>query len=96
MNREAYILISQLCTHYSVEQSFFYSLDDNGLIEIITIESLPYLHRDEIPGLEKIIRIAQDLDLDMAGIDVVLNLLHKIETLQTELRLVRNKLSRYE
>jgi hypothetical protein len=38
----------------------------------------------------------QELDLNMAGIDVVFNLLQKIEGLQNELIALKNRLHLYE
>ncbi|KDN54518.1 hypothetical protein FEM21_22410 [Flavobacterium seoulense] len=38
----------------------------------------------------------QDLEVNIEGIDVVLNLLQKIDALQTELLQVRNRLLLYE
>jgi len=96
MNMENLIPIDKLCTHYHVEMSFFNGLMEFDLIEITTIEQTHYLHTDSINELEKIIRLHKDLYINLEGIDTVLNLLNKIDVLQTELSVIKNRLGLYE
>jgi len=92
MSTKKLILLNNLCTHYSVEMSFFNSLNEFGLVEIISVEESQYIHLDKITDIEKMIRIHQELNVNIEGIDVVLNLLEKIEELQNELIITKNKL----
>ncbi|MPR32928.1 chaperone modulator CbpM [Salmonirosea aquatica] len=96
MNTENFIPIATLCTHYHVETSFFDSLNEVGLIEIESIEESHYIHAERISEVEKIIRMRNDLHLNLEGIDVVLNLLQKMDHLQNELVSARNRLRLYE
>ena len=96
MNIENLIPIPTLCTHYQVEISFFDNLSEMGLLEIKTIEETQYIHPDAIIEIEKIIRMHQELDVNIEGIDVVFNLLQKIDDLQNELISVKNRLRLYE
>ena len=96
MSIENYIPINQLCTHYQIEMSFFTSLNEYGLIEITTIEQTPFVHKDEVGDIEKIMRMHQELDINLEGIDTILHLLEKIKVLQTELNETKNKLRLYE
>ena len=96
MSTENLIPIDQLCTHYHVEMSFFNGLMEFDLIEITTIERTHYLHIDSINELEKIIRLHQDLYINLEGIDTVLNLLNKIDALKTEIGVIKNRLDMYE
>lgn len=90
------ILIDQLCSHYKVEESFFYHLQEFGFIEIETLEGSYFIHEDKIDYVEKIIRIRQDLNINLEGIDTILHLLEKINSLQAELTTTRNRLRLYE
>lgn len=92
MSTKNLILLNNLCTHYQVEMSFFNSLNEFGLVEIILIEESQYIHLEKITDLEKMIRIHQELNVNIEGIDVVFNLLNKIEALQNELIITKNKL----
>ncbi len=96
MNIENLIPIPALCIHYKVELSFFNNLSEMGLLEIKTIEETQYIHPDAIYEIEKMIRMHQELDVNTAGIDVVFNLLQKIEDLQNELISTKNRLRLYE
>ena len=42
------------------------------------------------------IRIHHELNINIEGIDVVFNLLHKVDDLQSEIDAVRNRLRLYE
>ena len=94
MNMKNLIPIPELCAHYEVEISFFSNLNEIGLIEIKTIESSQYI--DSVYEIEKIVRMHQELDVNIEGIDVVFNLLQKIDTLQKELTALKNRLNLYE
>lgn len=96
MSKEKFIQIDQLCRHYQVEMAFFSDLHEFGIIEITTIEDLSFIHEDKITVVEKIIRIHKDLNINLEGIDTVLNLLVKLNDLQTELNTVKNRLRLYE
>jgi hypothetical protein len=96
MTREHLISFQQLSTHYQIEMSFFYDLIEFGLIENNTLENVSYVHLDSLNDLEKIIRMHQQLEINLEGIDVVFNLLKKMDELQTELISLRNRLSHFE
>ena len=96
MKIENLIAIQALCSYYKVELSFFDNLNEMGLLEIKTIEEMQYIHPDAIFEIEKMIRIHQELDVNTAGIDVVFNLLQKIDDLQNELISTKNRLRLYE
>ena len=96
MSTENFIPINTLCTHYKVEMSFFSNLNENGLLEITTIDDTHYVHFEKISDIEKIIRMHNELDVNIEGIDVVFNLLEKIDNLQNELISLKNRLRFYE
>lgn len=91
-----WILLQTVSSHYAVELSFFNQLHDLGLIEIQTKEQSPYIHANQIHNLERMIRIHLELDVNPEGIDVVFNLLQKIENLQENLMVTQNRLRLYE
>ena len=91
-----FIPVVQLCSLYKVEKSFFKELNEAGLIEITTVEKVSCLHLDKINDVEKMIRIHHELNVNIEGIDVVFNLLHKVDVLQSEIDAVRNRLRLYE
>lgn len=96
MNIEQLIPVQTICTNYQIEVSFLKELNEIGLIEISTIETVSYIHEDQIRAIEKMIRLHHDLDVNIEGIDVVLHLLQKIDTLQQELAAAKRRLDMYE
>lgn len=96
MSTENFIPIHTLCQHYKLEISFFDDLNKNGLIEIQLVNNIQYVHKESIYEIEKMVRMHKELDVNVEGIDIVLNLLQKIDALQTELLTVRNRLLLYE
>ena len=96
MAQQEMILIETLCTHYEIEVSFVDSLHSLGLIEVHTVEQTRFIQEEKVGELEKMIRIHQDLDVNPEGIDVILNLLQKVDELKSELAAAKNRLRRYE
>lgn len=96
MENDQFIALPDLCNYYEMEMSFFSDLSEYGLIEMHIIEETHYLHKDHIVDLEKIIRLRDELDLNLEGIDTVFNLLQKIDHLNSELNLLKNRLSRFD
>jgi cold shock CspA family protein len=96
MSTEKLILIQPLCKEYEVEVSFFSDLHAYGIIQLHSVKEDLFIHEEDVAHVEKVIRIKQDLNINLEGIDVILNLLDKIEGLRTELEGVRNRLRLYE
>lgn len=96
MDKENLIALHKLCIHYKVEKSFFNNLRNTGLIKIIKVEETEYIHSEYIGNVEKIMRMQDELNINLEGIDVVFNLLQKIEKLEDELISVKNRLKLYE
>lgn len=90
------ILIDKLCSHYKLELSFFDDLDNIGLIKIETLEQQKFIHQDKISDLEKMIRLHQELNVNIEGIDIVFNLIGKEMKLQEEINSLKNRLRLYE
>tara|TARA_R110000868_G_scaffold217030_2_gene467154 strand:+ start:266 stop:559 length:294 start_codon:yes stop_codon:yes gene_type:complete len=96
MNTENLIPVDELCIHYQVTDHFFDSLEVNGLVEIQIVKKVAYVRQNTVHHIEKIIRIHQELEINLEGVAVVLNLLEKIDTVQNELTAAKNRLLLYE
>lgn len=96
MNLEGLIPIVEISTHYNVQVSFINNLVSIGLIQINTVEEVHYIQEDQLRVIEKMIRMHNDLELNIEGIDIVFNLLEKIEALENELKNSKNRLKMYE
>lgn len=96
MNETLLIPTHTLCLHYDIEISFVDTLYKMGLIKIEVIEQKQFIHQDQIRDLEKIIRLHNELNVNLEGIDVVFNLLKKERKLKNELNALKNRLRLYE
>lgn len=95
-NQQHRIEITTLCRYYQVEQTFFSRLSDIGLIETITIENSQCVAETDIRQIDKIIRLYRELDINPEGIDVIMNLLDRIDDLEQRLTATQNRLGLYE
>ena len=96
MNLKPLISTQAFCTHYNIEIAFVDALYKMGLIQIEIIEQDQFIHQDQISDIEKIIRLHYELNVNLEGIDIVINLLEKERVLRHELNTLKNRLRLYE
>jgi hypothetical protein len=96
MHNREFTAAQTLCSSYNIELSFLDALHTMRLIEIKVVEQHQVVHHDQIGELERIIRLHKELNLNLEGIDVVLNLLEKEQKLRNEVVTLQNKLRLYE
>lgn len=90
------ISLTEFCRYNQVEISFVGQLEAQGLIDITTLEQVLYVQADQLPRLEKFVRLHQELAIHPDDLDIVSDLLDRVESLQQELTRVRNRLRFYE
>lgn len=93
MKKSKLVHIEQVCTHFNVEVSFIQSLHELGHIELIDESNDFYIIEDHLKSLESLIYFHTELQINLEGIDAIAHLLKKIENLQNELAVVKNKWS---
>ena len=96
MQTEPFIPADTVCEYYKIEISFIDSLQEYGLLEINTIDEKKFIPNDKIDELEKFIHLHYDLDINIAGIDAISNLLKRMKDLQDEIASLKSKLKMYE
>jgi hypothetical protein len=96
MLTENLIPISEFCNNHNIEVSFISSLQQNGLIEITTIEETRFIDTAQLQQLEKIVRFYYELDINLEGIETVTHLLQRIIAMQDEITRLKNRLRLYE
>ena len=67
MQTENLITITEFCAGQQIDISFIGALHQYGFIELTTIEQTNFLIVDELPRVEKIIRLHNDLDINLEG-----------------------------
>lgn len=96
MQTENFISADEFCIYHNIEFSFIKNLEDFGLIEVKSFEDTGYIHEDELEKLERMLRLHNDLQINMEGIDTITHLLDRINGMQEEIRTLKNKLRLYE
>jgi hypothetical protein len=96
MQTEYLIAVDEFCTNNNIEISFISSLEMNGLIKIITIRKAGFIESGQIQQLEKYIRFYYELDINLEGIEAITHLLRRVDLMQEEIILLRNRLRLYE
>ena len=87
------IATTDICTCHGVEYTFISSLQEAGLVQLKVVNHTTYLPENELQKLEKMIRLHHELEINIAGIEAITHLLQRVELMQEEMRLLRNRLS---
>lgn len=90
------IAVNEFCINHNIEISFLKLLQQNGLIEISTIESNYFVAKEQLPQLEKYVHFYYDMDINLEGIETITYLLQRIESLQNEIIKLNNRLLFYD
>ncbi len=86
------ISVEQCCIHYSIETSFVQQLDDHGLIVLSYSGEKAFINYEQLGDLERYINLHYDLEINMAGLETIRHLLHRMQSLQNEVRRLQNEL----
>ncbi|MCO6176259.1 chaperone modulator CbpM, partial [Flavobacterium sp. NRK F10] len=95
MDTQELIIVEVFCETYQIEMTLFQDLEEFGLIETITQNNTKYIYENELSKIQKILRLQSDLNINNEGIEVVLELLNKIDNLHQEVRYLKNRLDLY-
>lgn len=96
MNLDNYISLSHLCLHYQVAPSFFVHIEQQDLIRIQNYNGQEYIAIDDLQDIEKMVRLYHELNVHEHNMDIVFNLIKKIEQLQEELKDTKKRLSAFQ
>ncbi|RIV71344.1 chaperone modulator CbpM [Flagellimonas aequoris] len=94
MKQENYISIKTFCEHHGVQESFVFSMHEFELLHVAQDQDEALIPMEELPILEKMVRLHHDLDINPEGIQAVYHLLEQVENLQQEVMALRRKLDR--
>lgn len=74
-----YITIQQFCTFHQCETVIIEEFLEHGIFTAHQREEIITIPEPEVPRLERALRLYQDLGVNAAGIDIILNLLDRLE-----------------
>ncbi|SDQ70225.1 MerR HTH family regulatory protein [Chryseobacterium soldanellicola] len=83
----------ELVKVYNIEITFFDELVDSGLLSIQTENEIRYLMYEDLPVFEKFANWHYDLEINLPGLEVIHDMLQKMDELKQKNRELMNKLS---
>jgi hypothetical protein len=96
MEIENYIPAKQFCEIHEIDLSFINSLNELGLMTLVIHEEVHYIEKEKINDLEKMMRLYYDLDINLEGIEAISHLLNKVNSMQEEITILKNKINFFE
>ena len=75
----AYITIQQFCAFHKCETVIIEEFIDHGIVDPVDHEGIQTIPEPAVPRIERALRLHYDLGVNAAGIDVILNLLDRLE-----------------
>ena len=76
----------ELVKIYNIEITFFDSLEESGLLKTETDNGVNYLLYEELPVFERFANWHYDLEVNLPGLEIISELLKKVEKLREENR----------
>jgi len=96
MQTEDMIAADEFCIHHHIDLSFLYSLNESGLIEISRIEEKIFVPTNQLQHLEKLVRLYNEMDINLEGIEAITWLLQRVKEMQQQITTLSNRLAMYE
>ncbi|WP_116125897.1 chaperone modulator CbpM [Lewinella sp. IMCC34183] len=75
----SYITIQQFCTFHQCETVIIEEFLDHGIIEVHRQKEVVLIPQNQVPRIERALRLRNDLGVNSAGIDIILRLMEHIE-----------------
>lgn len=92
MDNRQWIPVTQICESHHITTRFFDDLEQYGLVSLRVEQQHRYLNADQLSAVEKILVLHHELGINFEGIETVIHLLQKINTLQQEMLSLRQQL----
>jgi len=96
MEAQELIIVDVFCQECQIDISLIWELEEFGLLQTIKHKEVSYLDKNQIITVEKIIRLHTDLNINKEGIEVILDLLEKINQLNADIKTLKDRLNLYE
>lgn len=76
-----YVTVQQFCAFHQFDVVVIEEFIDHGIVRIEADQgAITVIPEDQLPRLERACRLHRDLGVNAAGIDIILNLLDRLET----------------
>ncbi len=96
MQNEDMILADDFCNQHHIDISFIMELNESGLIQLTSTGQRTYLSVNELGHLEKLVRMNQDLGINLEGVETIVYLMERMDDLKIKLKKIQERLELYE
>ncbi|RQO31359.1 MerR family transcriptional regulator [Taibaiella sp. KBW10] len=96
MQKEQLILVRHFCHVHHLEVSFISDLQQYELFPLIVIEEELYIEPEQLPLIERIVRLRTDLGINPEGIEAISHLLSRMEEMNHQIASLQHRLKQYE
>jgi chaperone modulatory protein CbpM len=90
------IAANDFCIYHNIELSFIQSLNQSGLITVIVVAEKLFVEENELPQLEKMVRLYHEMDINIEGIETITYLLQRMNDMQHQIAELNRRLGLYE
>jgi hypothetical protein len=96
MKKEKMISAKEFCLYHNIDLAFIHSLKESGLIDVVSIKMEAFIEESQLRHLENLMRLKQEMDINMEGIETITYLLRRINVMQIHIVQLNNRLKFYE
>ncbi|MGB3151033.1 MAG: chaperone modulator CbpM [Maribacter sp.] len=90
------IHLTDFCKSHKIEKTFILELQTYDLVSLQVRDKEQFIVLEELPKVEKLIRLYQDLNINREGIEAIYHLLERTQKMQSQIWALQQKLKRYE
>lgn len=95
MDRDELIPLELYCSTTQVEITFLESLIESGLVQLTVEEERRYIPAGQLSQVDRLVRLHDDLGINVEGIEAIEHLLARIQRMQEEMQALRNRMRRF-
>jgi len=95
MAAQKLIAVREFCGHHNISADFIFSLQQFELVELVTVKRTSYIPEKNLADVERMIRLRNELDINIEGIHAIQKLCAVLEQKEKELNRLRNLLDFY-
>ena len=90
------IHINDFCRSHKIDETFILELQTYELISLQVRDNEKFIVLEELPKVEKMVRLHQDLSINREGIEAIYHLLERTQQMREEIRALKQRLGRFE
>jgi len=96
MPKQHFIAADTFCLNHQIDYHFIQLLRQGGLIETREESETIYIPEEQLPALERMVRLHFEMDINLEGIETINYLLQRMEAMQQEIVRLKNRIGFYE